>query len=66
MYRLSGTLKSDFILSARFAMPLMRHVRIVALTLCPKNAILPSDSFSSCCCSVIRRTLSSIICINQP
>ena len=59
--RLSGTLKSDLTLSARLDMPLTRHVRMVSFTLCPKNAIFPSASFSSCCCVVKSRAYSSAI-----
>lgn len=60
-YRLSGTLNSDLILSARLDIPLSKQVRIVSLTLSPKKVIFPSVSFSSCCWTVRSRALSSII-----
>ena len=46
--RLSGTLKSDLILSARFGKPFKRQARIVSST---KNLIFPSVSFSNGCWS---------------
>jgi len=60
-YLLSGTLKSVLALSAFLDIPLMRHVRMVSLTLDPKNDIFPSVSFSNCCWNTSSRVPSSTI-----
>lgn len=60
-HRLSGTLNVSFTLSAFFDIPLTRQVRMVSFTLRPKKLILPSASFSSCCCSAKSLAFSSII-----
>ena len=60
-HRLSGTLKASFTLSAFLDIPFTRHVRTVSLTLRPKKSILPSASFSSCCCNASNLAFSSTI-----